>query len=306
MRLAGNLYDGRGYGNAACAVACWLVWLASFASSAHCQTPLVSAPGPPLAPFGSDSIPIRLKTLFTIDDIRGPQVLAIVSIDANALKFNLDFGGSHSAKIEGFVSVFDNRGELVHQATHAGNIVLAEPAWQLALKNGVQANFPDSLTSKPGAYRIEVTVRDIGTDRIGSASGSVEEPDLKSGKLTLTSVFIDEKDAHPGAEPLARVFHPGDTVTYNYGVINARVDAQGESQLLSQVSIVHNGKPAFQGATAPLRVKRRPGSKELIVAGQFKLGRSLEPGAYELQVTVTDASGKDSAHASEQTGFRVQ
>ena len=51
---------------------------------------------------------------------------------------------------------------------------------------------------KPGGYQLRAVVRDSGSQRLGSAMQFVEVPDVKKGRLTLSSIVMGAELAKPG------------------------------------------------------------------------------------------------------------
>jgi hypothetical protein len=274
------------------------VYLALTVATGQSQTP-----GEAFTPFGSANIPVRLRTWFTLNPSRGPVVISMVDIDATALRFTTDFGGVRSARIEVFVSIFDDRGPSVSEIVQTRRIALTPAEWQRAMRDGVSTSVISNL-EKTGGYHVVAMVRDVSTDKMGSAGAEVNAPDLKNGRLVLSSLLIDEKTARGGTSALVRYFRSGDVLAYSYLVANARRDAKGVPQLQAQVLILQDGKAVYTGGVAPALLKPQTDSKNLLSGGQVTLGSGLGAGTYILQVTVTDKLAGD-ATVSRRAEFQV-
>jgi hypothetical protein len=164
---------------------------------------------------------------------------------------------------------------------------------------------------KAGAYQLRVAVRDAVSKRIGSASEFIEVPDLKKGRLALSGIVLAGLDAKsvasgrasatvpgtgsaaqandPQASPAVRRLHAGMLLTYAYLIYNARLDKQThQPRLQTQIRLFRDDKLIYTGKLLPFDAKGQRATTKLETAGTVQLGSSERPGAYFLEVSVTD------------------
>jgi len=171
---------------------------------------------------------------------------------------------------------------------------------------------------KPGAYQLRIAVRDQATQRVGSANQFIDVPDLKKGRLTLSGISLrgvipsstantsaqmqlsttsstnafDAKDPQPG--PAARRMRAGMVLNYAYFIYNAQLDKSTRSpHILTQVRLFRDGQMIYAGRLNNYELPAKADLKQLTAGGTLKLGSSLEPGEYVLQVVAVDRLAKD-------------
>ena len=161
-------------------------------------------------------------------------------------------------------------------------------------KNGLSfvLNVP---VKKSGAYQLRVAVRDVATERIGSAGQFVQVPDLTKNHLSLSGIVISGVnqsgtggDALLQAVPSLRRLTHGMVLSYSYTIYNAEVNDTGRPQLETQMLLFREGKQVFAGKVSPFDPGTQTDMKRLKVAGGLRLGPELPTGGYVLQVMVTD------------------
>jgi hypothetical protein len=182
----------------------------------------------------------------------------------------------------------------------------------------------------PGAFQLRIAVRDAGSGRIGSANQFIEVPDLKKERLTLSGLYLAQRDparslvrvstsgesstaadgpgyqGNPQSGPAIRRFHAGAMLEYGYEVYNTRLDkATRLQQLQSQVRLFRDNQLVFTGKV--LTLKGQLDRKRLVAVGQFPLSPSLTPGDYVLQVIVIDGLAKEKhAVATQWIDFEIR
>jgi len=139
---------------------------------------------------------------------------------------------------------------------------------------------------------------------LGSAWQTVEIPDLASRRLTLSSLFLMKDDAaSPAAaggeaDPVLRSvqgrrrFGRGENLYVQLYAYNPRRDASGAIDLVEQAEVLRAGSPLAAAAPEAMKDAEPRG----LVAHLSRIGlQQLEPGDYELRVTVTDRNANEMA-----------
>ena len=245
------------------------------------------------SPFSGGLLRLRLTSLFLEMQDSGAFVRNLLYIDARDLSFTGEPDGKHKAVLDVVVLAFDEQGNSVDENSKTYQIELNDDQYRIAIDNG----FLDMLElpiKKPGAYQVRAAVRDANSSKIGTANQFLEVPDLKKGRLTLSSILVAE-----AAQPTTRLFSPGTTIHYTYRVFNARGDkADGHSRLDSRVLLLQDGKAVFTGPLASADVKK---SDRFQVSGALNLPHSMAAGAYVLEAIVTDRLAREKYATATQT-----
>jgi VWFA-related protein len=268
------------------------------------RTPLEQMRAAMLSPFHSSSVRLRLTALYAEAPKGGAIVRNLIHIDARDLTFQLVVSSEPAAKVE-MVAVATSLG-FVPVGTVAQSYEIHLPAKrpEQALEEGLVYTL-DVPVKKPGAYQIQVAVRDTVSGKIGSASQFLEIPELKKGRVTLTSVLLQSAERPPGAlawtgmSPATRQFHPGGTVEY-FCLLESATKKDPAMDLDSQIRIVRDGKDVYSG---PAKLVAMDGGG-WAVAGGFKLSEKMTPGDYYLGVVVADRTAKNRL-AAQWTDFEV-
>ncbi len=154
----------------------------------------------------------------------------------------------------------------------------------------------DVPVRKPGAYQIQVAVRDTVTGKTGSASQFLEIPELKKGRIALTSVLLQSGDR---LSPATRQFAAGSEVKY-FCLVENPGNKVPAGNLDSQIRVVRDGKEIYSG---PVKMTTTEDG-ELAVTGGLKLSEKMTPGDYYLGVVVADRTAKNRVTA-QWTDFEI-
>jgi hypothetical protein len=172
-----------------------------------------------------------------------------------------------------------------------GFTIQAQPEhpFQEAVKEGALYAL-DVPVKKRGAYQIRVAVRDTATGKVGSASQFLEIPELKRGRVALTSVLLQNAERPAGApawtgmSPATRQFRSGSQMEY-FCLLENLGKKVAAADLNSQIHIVRDGRDIYSG---PARLVPIDGGG-LAVTGKLKLGVKMTPGDYYLGIMAAGA-----------------
>ena len=271
------------------------------------------------SPFESGAVDLRLTSIFLDDPQFGPFMRSFIYVDGSSLSFQDQPDGSHRATVDVLAVTFDDAGTPVDMRSRAESVVVRGDEYRRAVEQGLifGINLP---VKKPGAFQLRIAVRDSGSGRVGSANQFIEVPDVKKDRLTLSGIYLAEReeeanlraaatgtdeapqaaaqgegkieDRDPQSGPAVRRFHTGALIEYGYEVYNARLDkATRRPQLQSQVRLFRDNQLAFAGKVVGLN--GRPDATRLTAFGRLRLGANLTPGEYVLQVIVTDTLARE-------------
>jgi len=281
------------------------------------------------SPFGSAGVHLRLTSLFANDVKLGSMMRSILHIKGRDLTFTDESDGWHKAAFDILAITFGDNGMVVDQIGRTHTVRVKGKVYERVLADGLTYNITVPV-KKAGAYQLRTALRDVPSERVGSASQFIEVPDIKKNRLTLSGILvrgispqplqkafsdagspsetddtIDESD--PNASPAVRQFKSGLVMLYGFGIYNARIDnATGKPQVQTQMKLFRDGREVFTGKEVAFDAGSQSDLNRLTATGAIQLGSQMQPGEYVLQVIVTDLLRKDKYRVTSQwTDFEV-
>lgn len=265
-----------------------------------------------LAPLGG--IPVRLSADFVSVDAAGPQVVVSSHVDLSGVPF-VRAGDRHVATVDSAATVFDESGAVVGSLEpERAAMDLTDASYERALRGGLQ--YQKAAPVKPGRYRVRFAVREDGGGKLGSASQWVQVPDLTTGKLMLSSLFLLKEEDRPevagaaapgGAISLRetqaqRRFKRGETLYVQHFAYNPGRDASGATSLVAQAEIWRGGVLLASSAPESMAQADR-GGPPVLQTRSVKL-EPFAPGDYEVRIVVTDRNANEMT--SRGVGFTIE
>lgn len=226
----------------------------------------------------------------------GEQVSLQALIDGTDLSYR-EQNGQLLLELEMAAVVYDRTGKPVKTLTETIRGSLSPQQVDEAKRMGF--HYSKRIALKPGLYNVRLGLREVGTDRIGTAATWLEVPDLGSGKLTLSTILLTKNSAETSTPVSGRAltalgaasYRAGSPILYYLLIYNAR----GESDLKMQWEIAEAGKVIHQTEWQPVASRLIGRDKKGIeIGGQLAL--TLQPGVYELRITVSDSKSKQTAN----------
>ncbi len=250
-----------------------------------------------ISPFTSMDIGVRATPLPGWSPERGLFVRTLLHIDARALAFVEDAQGRRTASADVLGMVFDADGTEVAHLTTGFEVGLTDAATDDALQRGLAYTLLVPVP-RAGGFQLRFAVRDRHSGKLGSAGEFVEIADVPRGAFALSGIVLQsgEGAAQRAAtaaigvvpEQALRAYATGTPLTYACDIYNA-------AERVEVAISVWRG--AQRVASLPARTLLVPAGRggRLTITGGFKLGESLPPGSYMLQVAAAtaDASRKD-------------
>jgi VWFA-related protein len=238
------------------------------------------------SPFDTSGVHVELASQFVNGGGKDSLARLWLHIGARDLTLQDAPNGSKKAAIDVLALTFGDNGTVVNglNRTFTGSF----RPYQLEALRKLGVNYRMDVPIKdPGGYQLRVAVRDVASERVGSASQFVEIPDLRRGRPTLSGIVLDAGVLGEKG-PAMRRFRPGDRVSYQVEIYNARRGAAGQAPSLEgKIQILRDGRlVSTLGLGAIHEIPWN--AKRLVMSGEFALGREILPGDYVLQVIVTD------------------
>ncbi len=278
------------------------------------------------SPFGSGGVKLRLTSLYGNDAKAGGFMRSLVHIEARDLTFTDEPDGWHQSVFDILAVTFGDNGTIVDRLSRTHTVRIRGESYQRALEDGLVFILTVPV-KKPGAYQLRTALRDVASERVGSASQFIEVPNIGKNRLTLSGIIVSGSDpavkpgatankdaANPAAAPDAQVkkadeeiaesdpqagpavrrFRRGMVMQYGYAIYNATVDKGGaRPQLQTRMRLFRDGKEIFTGRVQQFDASGQTDLKRLMAGGALQIGTQMFPGEYILQVIVTDPLAKE-------------
>ena len=279
-----------------------------------------------VSPFSSGELNLRLTSLFLNDAKLGSFMRSLLYIDGRDVTWTPADGDWQRAVIDVLAITFDGDGRPVDRVSRTYTLRARGKTLDELKRYGLVYTLSVPV-KKPGAYQLRLAMRDVASDRIGSASQFIQVPDLKKDRLALSGLIVtgrsllgaakepngslssteEEQAVAVDSGPAVRRFRQGATIDYGFIIYNAKVDkATGHPHLQTQVRLFRDQQPIFIGRLSDFYPTQTADPKRISAAGQLRFGKEIVPGEYVLQIVVTDMVAKDrNRTATQWTDFEV-
>jgi VWFA-related protein len=270
-----------------------------------------------ISPFNSGGVHLRLTSLFANDAKAGTIMRSMLQISGRDLTFTTEPDGWHKAVFDILAVTFGDNGVVVDQIGRTHTMRVKGQSYEKMVREGFTYNLSVPI-KKAGAYQLRTALRDVSSERVGSASQFIDVPDLKKNRLTLSGLIVrgtsmqafqksgidlsgqsenaddtvDESDSN--VNPAVRQFKVGLVMIYALAIYNAQLDkATAKPQLQTQLKLFRDGREVYAGKETVVDSAGQVDLKRMTTTGAVQLGSKMEPGEYILQVVVTDLLRND-------------
>lgn len=259
-----------------------------------------------LSPFVVGGITLRLNSLFGSSGDNDLYVRSLLHIDASDLKFKDEKDGQKTCSFEVLATSFGSDGRLVDQIGKTYTVTIPPDIHRRVLADGIVYHFKFPA-KKAGAYQYRVAIRDAVGGNIGAASQFVEVPDLNGGKLTLSSIVVEDMSVDefqrsfaigsgirtdPMKDTSLLRIQVGRVYRYSLEIYNADLDASRKPNLETRIRVFREGKLILDGPPKPFDATGHADMAHLRFVGGLAIGTQMEPGDYILQIIVADSLAK--------------
>jgi VWFA-related protein len=265
------------------------------------------------SPLARRDIDLLLTPLYIDNAQREPAVTLLLHIDGSKLNF-AQTEGRYQTKLEEFGLVLDANGKAIDKIANTLDLNLQPQTYQAALKRGFVAT--RTIDVKPGTYQIKVLVREMSSGLIGTANDFIDIPNLNSGKLSASSLYLSGRaieqgkvvdTAGSGGTPSQRRFQRHGQFTYSLVIYNSKVgDKDKQPQLEMKTRVLKGTRAIYTGNVRPVVAQEGSAPPFRIITGGVITLLSLTPDDYTLEVTVRDKLRKKEAVARREIDFSVE
>jgi VWFA-related protein len=243
-------------------------------------------------------IPISLSAVFMDTPEHGLVLTSSVRVANDSLSYG-PIEGKPGAAVELAGVVVNDRGKAVGSFQTRLHINAIDRDGENQKPSGSIYN--SRLPLHPGLYQVRVAARDTNSGQMGSAQQWIEIPDLKSRRLTLSSLLLDVQNVAVNNSGISQVqfsvdhrFARNSSLSFMAFIYNAIRAENGKTlpALTIQPRLLRRGRVV---QTGPLR-KVELGSQDLmriLCGGEISLN-SIPAGDYVLEVLVIDAINQTS------------
>ena len=257
------------------------------------------------APLPVTTIPVAVSADYFERETLAGQAYIQIYIDANSLSYR-EQAEQSVFELETAITIYDLTGKRVHISTNVANGSFTAERLKLAKRNGYR--YAERVSLKPGIYQTRVGVLEPATERIGTARGWLEVPDLTKSQLALSAILLTREQAAASKPPLKNastveslspavtqgiiIYNPGNDLDYHLVIHpGAGKDLKADG-LLMQLEVTQGDRVIFQGQWVSVepRVVERD-RKGIEVGGSLTLN-GIKPGVYELRVAVKSPGSK--------------
>ncbi|HEX8720939.1 MAG TPA: VWA domain-containing protein [Pyrinomonadaceae bacterium] len=246
-----------------------------------------------VAPLPATALDVTSAAYFVESEADDAQVTLQLHVGGEGLRYE-ERGEDRLLRCEVFAIVFDQKGQVT--GTFAENISATLGPGQFAEARRKGYRYRRRLKLKPGLYQVRVGVREVGSELVGTASAWVEVPDLRRGRLEMSSLFLGAGDREAAAPRplLERVTVKADeALSYRFVVYNAAGGSQPSEGADAQVKVevLRGESEVYEGEWQPLSAQAiRRDAKGVEAGGRLKLG--LPADLYTLRVTAKNPKSK--------------
>lgn len=252
-----------------------------------------------LIPFEADTAALRVSA---------SQSLLTVTMDIPHESLTFRGNGeflSGKAEIFGQITSLSHKVEGVFEETIAQDI----PRGQFAKKKHSSSVFQKQFLLRPGLYKLNLVVKDVESDKMGTWEGRLEVPRLADNALGISSILIAQEisAADPAKKSsfylgrlkvvprVTRRFHRGEDLGFYFQIYHPTIDPmEGKPRLKVEFAIAQSGsEPSWRDC-----------SRLVFPAGEYSTVARLTnlkpymPGDYRLSVRVEDNLSGQHADAS--------
>ena len=267
------------------------------------------------AAYPERGLPILMSADFYDVAGKGGTLSTAIQIPIEFLSFTPQPNGKSQAIVDVSGVYYDDKG--TPKASFLERIITTSslgPSTSLGDRD-ITFTYPAKLP--PGLYQVRVAARDDKSGRIGSAHAWFEIPDLSNKKLVMSSVMLGERRqqtqtltnvsntgaSNPIAMSASHRFKRDSTLRFLVFAYNTQLSpADQKPDVAIQVQVVRDDQPVITTALRKIQMDQNTDLSRLPYAAEIPLN-DLQPGRYQLQVSVIDRVSKQST--TRQTHFDI-
>jgi VWFA-related protein len=274
------------------------------------------------SPFQHNDLKVNLASGYVDDPKAGYLIRSWLHLDAQDVAMTEKQNEGHFISLETVCVTSDINGYIRDANIMKFEFRVLDENLAWVREHGI----PFSLflpVKKPGAYYVRVAVKDLVSEKVGSAYQFVEIPDLKKGRLALSNIFpVGRNDSaswirsgitedlsqtwlkpilrrETSRSPALRSYLPGDSFEYMAVVYNAK--HKETLDLESQFILYKDGSELLKSELQKLGLAGVGNFDRIPIRRRLVLGDMMQEGDYVLQLLVKDNHAKKKNSLAAQT-----
>ncbi|MCY7376865.1 MAG: VWA domain-containing protein [Pyrinomonadaceae bacterium] len=250
------------------------------------------------SPYKYDEINLQMAAIFAADE-QTATIRAFVGIAPKNLQFTDTADGNKTANLDIVAVSFNENGIPVSQVAKRFDIKVPAKGYEKLVADGIALNL--AFAAKPqNSQQIKIAVRDVNSNKIGTASQTINLPNFDKRDLNLSGIVMQNytpeewKNLQSGKPPTdtanrmqadtaQRKFKKGTILSFNYAVY-AAPSMRSKSQ--AQFTVFKDGRELFKGAPEDVPLAPTGKMQRVNRGGAFLLGTEMTAGKYVLQIAV--------------------
>jgi VWFA-related protein len=287
-----------------------------FLGSASAATPITQATSlqdAVLSPFLFDDLELSVSSGYAYAPKPGYFLRQWFHLDGKDLTFTNDKDGGHTLALEMLMSTADPRNSVQDSKGLRYDFKLSDADISRIRQEGIDLNTYLQVKN-PGKYYVHAAIKDTASGKIGSGYQYLEIQDLKSRRLSLSSLFMlsPTEDIYTLASgnitmdsfsrkwessknsPALRSFRKGEGFDYMAIVYPTKNKEGALPKLVSQFTVFREGKEVFKGDPEEIHPQGIDASGRIPILKRLNFNDKTEEGIYQLQFRVEEkqANGK--------------
>ncbi len=270
-----------------------------------------------LSPLKNDDLMVSLSSGYVCNP-EGKYFLRVwVHLPGRQLTILRDAKGGNYVSLETYAATTDFTGLVRDSDRMEHKVPLSTQEVLSVREHGFR--FTVTIPAKdPGTYFVRLAVKDQGSGKIGSAYRYIKIPDLKKEGLALSDLFaisgvedarliLSETDEESpeqsysngqdrGESPAVRQYQPGESFEYMALIYNADTRQGKPPDLETRTVLYRDGSEIFRSDPEDVDLGGVSDPARIPVKKRLRLGKTMQPGDYILQLQVRDKRG-DKKHS---------
>lgn len=267
------------------------------------------------SPFRNNDLSVNLASGYVDDPEKGYMLRHHMHLDGKDLSIVEGKGGIHHIYADVACRTYSMDGFVQDPGNLKYEFVIKDENIPWIRKHGIRFSL-DLPIEKPGAYYVRTAVMDQINQKAGSAYQYIEIPNLKKKRLSLSNIFIINRDEDapwsppqtpeesgnllypdmrrdPRKSPALRSFLPGESFEYGTTVYNAKSSKKENPGLKSWSVLYGNGRELYKSETEAVDINGVNDFKRIPIRKILRMGDSIQPGDYILTLQIKDERAKE-------------
>jgi VWFA-related protein len=262
------------------------------------------------SPFQYNDLKINLASGYIDDPQKGYLLQSSMHLNAKDLSITEGTNGSRLMTVEAASVTADVNNDIKDSNAQRYHFDFKEENIPWIREHGIKFMLKLPV-KKPGAYYVRAAVRDPVSGKMGSAYQYIEIPDLNKHRLSLSNMFIINREEDlpwtasgapeefrkllypdmrmdPRKSPALRSYLPGETFECVAMIYNAKTSKGQKPDLASQFILYGNGNELFKSEPEAVDLSKVSDVTRIPIKIKLHLKESISPGDYVLLLQVKD------------------